>query len=168
MTSEFREKRLLFESASMRKQDLFAEYGFTAYPEGGNLEVWTGILTGLQGTIWEGARLQLRLTFPSEYPFKAPEVRVTNPNVFHPNIAEDSGHVCVDILNDHWTADKNITSALRAVQGLLTCPNAPNGYGNKARRLYESDREKYEQEVRKFVEQTKKEYGEDEEEDEDE
>jgi ubiquitin-protein ligase len=57
MVSEFREKRLLFESASMRKQDLFAESGFTAYPEGGNLELWTGILPGLQGTIWEGSRL---------------------------------------------------------------------------------------------------------------
>jgi ubiquitin-protein ligase len=87
---------------------------------------------------------------------------VTNPGVLHPNIQKDTEHVCVDILNHNWTADKNITSALRAVQGLLTCPIALDGYPNRASILQQSDREKYERQVREFVEQTKKEYGEDE------
>jgi ubiquitin-protein ligase len=139
----------------MRPQNLEEEYGFTAWPSAGNLMLWNGILSGEEGTIWEDAKLQLDIKIPNDYPSHGPDVVVKNPNVFHPNI-QDNGHVCVDLLYD-WTPDSNIITALLAVQGLLNAPAPSNGYDNEARRL-SSDKSKYDQRLRAFVEATKADY----------
>ncbi|VDM00004.1 unnamed protein product [Schistocephalus solidus] len=53
-----------------------------------------------------------------DYPFTAPDLRLLTP-IFHPNIREDDGYICVSILSD-WNS---FLDAVKAVLYLLSNPN---------------------------------------------
>lgn len=40
----------------------------------------------------------------------------------HPNIALDTGEICLDLLKDAWTPAYSVLESLRAVRMLLSCP----------------------------------------------
>jgi ubiquitin-protein ligase len=46
---------------------------------------------------YAGGVYTLVLTFPSEYPFKPPDVQFT-PSVYHPAIDQSTGRICADTL----------------------------------------------------------------------
>ena len=45
---------------------------------------------------WQNGVFVLSIRFPSEYPFKAPEI-VFETHVYHPNVYTD-GRICLDLL----------------------------------------------------------------------
>lgn len=44
----------------------------------------------------------IKVVLPDQYPFKAPSVQFIN-RMFHPNIHEEFGSICVDALGETWT-----------------------------------------------------------------
>lgn len=70
--------------------------GISAFPEEDNIFCWKGTISGSKDTVFEGTDYKLSLSFPSEYPFKAPKVKFET-SCFHPNV-DVYGNICLDIL----------------------------------------------------------------------
>ena len=95
--------------------------GISAFPEGDNMFVWSGSITGVSGTVYEGLTYKMKLSFPSGYPFKAPQVSFMTP-CFHPNV-DQHGNICLDILKENWSACYSVKTILLSIQSLLGEPN---------------------------------------------
>merc|ERR1719326_1173587 len=61
-----------------------------------------------------GIEVIIKMTLPSEYPFKAPDARFLTP-VYHPNVS-DEGQVCKDILSGDWGPAKQIIDIVAAIE----------------------------------------------------
>ena len=62
------------------------------------------------------ASFLIEMKFPSEYPFKPPEVRILDP-IYHPNFREDGTHFCGWEYNDKtWNPHIQLTTF---IEGLI-------------------------------------------------
>lgn len=98
--------------------------------EDGDLFTLKGHVYGPPGTPYQGGVFHLEMTIPPTYPFQSPTVRMTT-KVWHPNI-DESGHVCLDILSNRWTAAMSICTTMMSIQALLCSPNADDGLNDVA------------------------------------
>ncbi|XP_035829017.1 probable ubiquitin-conjugating enzyme E2 C isoform X2 [Aplysia californica] len=95
--------------------------GISAFPSDTNIFKWTGTIEGGQGTVYEGLKYQLSLSFPPQYPLQPVLVKFETP-CFHPNV-DSYGNICLDILKDKWSALYDVRTVLLSIQSLLGEPN---------------------------------------------
>jgi len=128
--------------------------GISAFPSEENIFKWIGTINGPQGTVYESLTYKLKLEFPNNYPFSAPNVRFTTP-CFHPNV-DEQGNICLDILKEKWTALYDVRTILLSLQSLLAEPNVDSPLNSHAAQLWKDQstykiilHEKYENDVQK-------------------
>lgn len=116
-----------------------------------NIFQWNAILDGPEDSLFEDASFVLTLKFPQDYPNHPPEVKFVT-RVFHPNIYMD-GSICLDILQQRWSASLDVSTILVSIRSLLTDPNPASPANSEAAMLYQNHRRDYERRVREYIDQ---------------
>ena len=109
-----------------------------------------GLLEGPPDTPYENGYFLFKIIFSKNYPFSSPQF-IFITSIFHPNISEN-GYVSIDILSGDWTpALLAINNIIYSVQSLLDDPNPDYFLNETAAKLYKSDKNIYNETVRKFT-----------------
>ncbi|CAL9077526.1 unnamed protein product [Musa acuminata var. zebrina] len=105
-------------------------------------------LHGPKESLYEGGVWKLRVELPDEYPFKSPSIYFVN-NIFHPNVDDESGEICVNVFHEDWSPMIDLLSVFEnyITQFLLT-PNPLNPLNEEAAELMITDHSAYEQKVK--------------------
>ena len=111
--------------------------------------VWDASIMGPVGSPYEGGVFNLKVSFPTDYPFKPP-LCVFTTKIYHPNI-NSSGGICLDILKENWSPALTMTKVLLSISSLLDDPNPDDPLVPAIAKIYKEDKLKYAQDARHWT-----------------
>jgi ubiquitin-protein ligase len=107
-------------------------------------------MPGPVDTPYEGGLFELAVRFSTDYPFKAPSVKFET-KIYHPNISEQSGDICLDILQSQWSPALTISKVLLSISSLLAEPNASDPLNSEAGKQYQVDKQAYDAKAQAYT-----------------
>jgi len=123
---------------------------YSAGPTGSeNFFDWEAKLTGPLGTPYEGGTFYLKIIFPSDYPFKPPNVSFLTP-IYHCNVNKN-GNICMDILKSEWSPALTISKVLLSISSLLSEPNPDDPLVPDIARLYKKNIKEHNNKAKLFT-----------------
>uniref|UniRef100_A0A182JVG4 Ubiquitin-conjugating enzyme E2 G2 n=1 Tax=Anopheles christyi TaxID=43041 RepID=A0A182JVG4_9DIPT len=130
-----------------------------------NFFEWEALITGPEGTCFEGGIFTAKLIFPPDYPLSPPKMKFTC-EMFHPNIFTD-GRVCISILHapgddplgyelsaERWSPVQSVEKILLSVVSMLAEPNDESGANVDAAIMWRENREEFNKIARRIVRKT--------------
>ena len=84
---------------------------------------WAATLTGPADTPFHGGTYRVKLMVSTDYPM-VPPTAFFETKIFHPNVKWETGEICLDILKTAWSPAWTLQAVCRAVQTLMTHPEA--------------------------------------------
>ncbi|EGE03196.1 ubiquitin-conjugating enzyme E2S [Trichophyton equinum CBS 127.97] len=137
-------KRLAREHASLHHKGLPPYYCFPSSNPAGpdSLTQLTVLLTGPSGTPYSQGLWRLQLRLPEDYPASPPKA-FFKTRIWHPNVEESTGAVCVDTLKRDWDPKLTLSDILITISCLLIHPNPDSALNATAGSLLQENYESF-------------------------
>ena len=133
------------------ENDPLTDIGCDVYIEDdNNIKHWIGMFQGPEDSPYNGAFLYFTIDFKDDFPKTQPEVKFCFKDMYHLNVNPIDGHVCIGILNE-WNPNTKIRQVLYAIFTILYNQNPKSSYNQDMAKLYETNREEFNQKVREWV-----------------
>ncbi|TGO43656.1 hypothetical protein BOTNAR_1526g00010 [Botryotinia narcissicola] len=129
-----------------------AESEFTSSPLSSDTpSSQTHKLTATLTAPFEGGLWKIHVELPDQYPYKSPSIGFVN-RIFHPNIDELSGSVCLDVINQTWSPMFDMINIFEVfLPQLLRYPNPTDPLNGEAAALLMRDLKAYDVKVKEYV-----------------
>uniref|UniRef100_A0A3Q7ICD9 UBC core domain-containing protein n=1 Tax=Solanum lycopersicum TaxID=4081 RepID=A0A3Q7ICD9_SOLLC len=99
---------------------------------------------------YHGGVWKIKVEIPDAYLHKSTSIGFIN-KMYHPNVNEISGSVCLDVINHTWSPMFDLTNVFEVfLPQLLLYPNPSDPLNGEAAALMMRDRTSYEQRVQRY------------------
>jgi ubiquitin-conjugating enzyme E2 S len=105
------------------------------------------LLTGADGTPYSQGLWHLHLKIPTDYP-KAPPKATFKTRIYHPNVDEKTGAVCLETLKRDWDPKLTLKDILITISCLLIQPNPDSALNASAGALIQEDYDAFSNQAR--------------------
>jgi ubiquitin-conjugating enzyme E2 H len=135
MSSAIRAKRIQRDIANMRKAGLVVtDEKNQEFDASVALDAFHVVLKGPPDSPYEGYSFIVGFTLTEHFPFKSPSVGFRT-RIYHPNVDEASGSICLDSLNKTWSPAFSLENVMQQLSYLLQYPNPADPFNRDAAAL---------------------------------
>jgi ubiquitin-conjugating enzyme E2 H len=111
----------------------------------------TFTLIGPKDTCYEGGVFTVYVYIPPTYPFKSPSIAF-HTTVFHPNVDELTGAICLDVINEKWSPTYSLLNIHDLfLPQLLTYPNPDDPLNKYAADIYINNKRVFASKVKEYI-----------------
>ncbi|KAL1589583.1 Ubiquitin-conjugating enzyme E2 8 [Cladosporium halotolerans] len=128
---------------------LMSDYEVTLVND--NMQEFYVRFKGPEETPFLGGLWKIHVELPDQYPYKSPSIGFVN-RIFHPNIDELSGSVCLDVINQTWSPMYDMINIFEVfLPQLLRYPNPTDPLNGEAAALLMKEPKAYDLKVKEYV-----------------
>ena len=158
MTQSNAEATLREEWDLLKTSGLLSQIGCSAGPKRirkgiYNMLEWNALIKAPKNSPYNGYMFQFEIIYPPNYPEKAPKVKCKT-KIYHMNIRESDGDVCVTSIknNSKWAEAKSISEVLKSIFVIFKKPYPGSPYNSNMAKVYNTDPQQYENNVKEYCE----------------
>ncbi|KAI8830061.1 ubiquitin-conjugating enzyme/RWD-like protein [Chytriomyces cf. hyalinus JEL632] len=130
----------------LNEHRLMSDYEVTLVND--SMQEFFVLFHGPDDTPFKGGMWKVHVELPDQYPYKSPSIGFMN-KIFHPNIDELSGSVCLDVINQTWSPMFDMINIFEVfLPQLLRYPNPTDPLNGEAAAMLMRDPSAYEVKVK--------------------
>lgn len=119
--------------------------------DGESMDAMVVKFKGPHGSIYAGGLWRVRVELPEGYPYRSPSIGFMD-RIYHPNIDEASGSVCLDVINQTWSPMFDLTNIFDSfLPQLLQYPNPSDPMNSEAAALSMENVPEFNKRVKAYV-----------------